>query len=575
MLSSLTIAAAVVIGNASPNDAVLPPKIGASVPGFALKDIHRRTRSLDQYKDKKAFVVVFVGTECPLANLYVPTLVELHKEYANRGVQFFAINSNVQDSFVEVSAHAQEREVPFPVLKDFDHVAADSFGAKRTPEAFLLDADRVIRYHGRIDDQYGIGYQRAEPTTTELKNAIEELLAGKPIGKPESEVSGCIIARARKPRLDRQITFTKDVSRIVQDRCQRCHRPGEIGPFSMLTYDDAKDWAETIREVVLEQRMPPWHPDPRFGKFSNDRRLTDRERDTLMAWVEQGCPKGDDKELPPPVKFPDGWSIGEPDAVFEMPDEFAVQATGVVPYKRFVVDPGFTEDKWMQAAEARPGNRAVVHHIIVYMQVPGKRIYEMDGTASIVSGWAPGDLPHVYPPGTGKKIPAGTKLIFEMHYTPNGTAQGDRSKIGIIFAKEPPRQIAETNILANMMVKIPPGVANLSGRLNYTFKDDARILGFMPHMHLRGLNARYELTYPDGRNETLLNVPDYDFNWQSVYRFVEPLRVPKGTKLAWIAAWDNSPDNPRNPDATKEVRWGEQTWDEMANGWLDVVWEGK
>jgi peroxiredoxin len=553
--------------------ATVTPTIGAIVPSFALKDVHRRTRSLDQFKDKKAFVVVFVGTECPLANLYMPTLVEMHNAYAEKGVQFIAINSNDQDKFVEVSAHAQDRDVPFPVLKDFDQNVADAFGAKRTPEAFLLDADRVIRYHGRIDDQYGIGYHRDAPTTTDLKNAIDELLAGKPVSKSGTDLSGCIIARAKKPRLKEEVTYARDISRIMQDRCQRCHRPGEVAPMSLLNYDDAKQWSETIHEVVLEQRMPPWHPDPRYGKFSNDRRLSQREMDTLLAWVEQGCPKGTDADQPAPKEFVQGWAIGQPDLVLEMPEEFAVPATGVVPYKRFAVDPGFKQDVWFQAAEARPGNRAIVHHILVYIQAPGQRTYQPDGTASILSGWAPGDLPYVYPSGTAKRIPAGSRFIFEMHYTPNGTAQSDRSRVGIIFAKEPPEQIAETNILANIPFKIPPGAPRHVGQLNYTFRDDARILGFMPHMHLRGLTAHYELTRPDGTRETLLSVPDYDFNWQSVYRFAEPIRVSKGSKLSWVGVWDNSPDNPRNPDPTREVRWGEQTWDEMMNGWMDLVWD--
>jgi len=574
-MANLLIAIAFVFADAGiREDVPTTTAIGTTVPSFALKDIHRRNVSVDQFKDKTALVVVFVGTECPLANLYMPTLVEMHTKYADRGVQFIAINSNAMDTFVEVSAHAQERDVPFPVLKDFDHSVADAFGAKRTPEAFLLDADRVIRYRGRIDDQYGIGYQRAEPTTRELPDAIDALLAGKPIAKPETEAPGCIIARVTKPRMNDAVTFAKDVSRVIQKRCQECHRPGEIGPMSLVGYDDAKQWAETIHEVVLEQRMPPWHPDPRFGKFSNERRLTPRERDLLLAWVEQGCPRGDDADLPPPREFVKGWSIGKPDVIFEMPDEFAVPATGVVSYKRFVVDPGFTEDKWVQAAETRPGNRAVVHHIIVYIKPPGReRLYDLDGTASTLVGWAPGDMPVQYRPGTAKKIPAGSKFIFEVHYTPNGTAQSDRSTVGITFAKEPPQNVTETNILANMLFRIPPGAARHTGRITYTFKDDARVLGFMPHMHLRGLAARYELTHPDGRTETLLSVPDYDFNWQSVYRFAEPLHVTKGSKLTWFATWDNSPGNPRNPDASKEIRWGEQTWDEMMNGWMDVVWD--
>lgn len=547
------------------------PSPGAKIAHFTLPDIHRRPRSLDKFTDKKAFVVVFVGTECPLANLYMPTLIGLHKEYAAKGVQFLAINANPQDCFVSVSAHAQERDVPFAVLKDFDQRVADLFGAKRTPEAFLLDAKHMIRYHGRIDDPYGVGYQREKPTRRDLKTALDELLADKPITTPTTEVSGCLSGRVKKPRVPGEVTYAKQVSRILQKRCQECHRPGEMGPFSLLTYDDAKGWADTIHEVVQEERMPPWHPDPRFGHFANDRRLSREEANTLLAWTEQGCPKGDAKDLPPPVQFVAGWKIGKPDAVFSMNEEFKVSATGVLPYKTFVVDPGFKEDRWIEAAEARPGNRAVTHQILVYILERGKQIYDQDGTAATLAGWAPGDMPALYAKGTAKRFPAGSKLLFEVHYTPNGTEQTDCSSVGVIFAKQPPDYIVETNILANLGLRVPPRVARRKEDFQYTFPNDVELLSFMPHMHLRGSSARYLAAYPDGRKETLLFVPDYDFNWQSVYRLAKPIPMPKGTKLTWIGEWDNSADNPRNPDPTKEIRWGLQTWDEMLNGWMEVV----
>ncbi len=328
-----------------------------------------------------------------------------------------------------------------------------------------------------------------------------------------------------------------------------------------------------IEEVLVEQRMPPWHADPRFGHFLNKREITNDERDTLLAWIRQDCPLGEKADLPPPATFPDEWSIGTPDKVYQMAEEFSVPATGVLEYQRFTIDPGFTEDVWIQAAETRPGNRAVVHHILIYYQSPEVPLFARDGATTTLVGWAPGDMPAIYEPGTAKRIPAGSKLIFEVHYTPNGTAQGDRSSVAVIFAKEPPKRPVEVNILANMLLRVPPGASNHRGRMTYTFKGDALLLSFMPHMHLRGTSAKYEATYPNGRTETLLSVPDYDFNWQTVYRFAEPLRIPKGTKLTWTGHWDNSPDNPRNPDATKEVTWGYQTWDEMQNGWMELVWE--
>ncbi len=575
MLPILTMLTAAALAVAAPGDAkVSPPEVGAVVPDFSLKDIHRRPRSFGDLRGAKALVVVFVDNECPVASLYVPTLVELHTEYSKKGVQFLAINSSPQDSFVSVSAQAQERDVPFPVLKDFDQHAADSFGASRTPEVFLLDADRVIRYRGRIDDQYGIGFRRDKPTRRDLKEAIDELLAGRPITRPRTDATGCLIERPRKSHGPGGVNYAKHVAPVIQRRCQECHRPGEIGPFSLLSYDDAKKRAARIREAVLEERMPPWHADPRFGKFANDRRLTEDERDTLLAWIDTGARKGDDKDLPPPLKFVQGWKIGEPDKVITMAKEFKVPATGVLDYQRFLVDPGFKEDVWVQSAECRPGNRKVVHHILVYILEPGRRDpYDRDGTAATLVGWAPGDMPAMYSPDMARRVPAGSKLLFEVHYTPNGTEQTDRSSVGIVFAKGPPAHSVEMNILANMLFKIPPGSSNQQGQMTFTFPADALVLSFMPHMHLRGVSARYVLNSPDGTTETLLSVPDYDFGWQSAYRFEKPLRIAKGSKLTWIGRWDNSEDNPRNPDPTKEVHWGLQTWDEMQNGWMEVVWQ--
>jgi peroxiredoxin len=575
VLQFVAILTSVAIGLPAPDGAkVSPPAVGAVVPDFSLKDIHRRPRSLDGFKDKKAFVVVFADTECPLANLYVPTQIALHKEFAVKGVQFLAINSSSQDSFVSVSAHAQEHDVPFPVLKDFDQAVADDFGARRTPEVFLLDANRAIRYHGRIDDQYGIGFRRDEPTRRDLKEALDELLSGRPITIPQTEASGCLIERARKPSDAGQVTYSKHVAPVIQARCQECHRPGEIGPFSLLTFEDAKKRTARIREAVLEQRMPPWHADPRYGKFSNDRRLTDDQRETLLAWIDAGAPRGDDKDLPPPMQFVNGWKIGEPDRIFTMAREFKVPATGVLDYQRFLVDPGFKEDAWVQSAECRPGNRKVVHHILVYILAPGRRDpYDFDGTAATLVGWAPGDMPAMYSPDMARRIPAGSKLLFEVHYTPDGTEQTDRSSVGVRFAKGPPANSVEMNILANMIFHIPPRTSDYRGQMTFTFPVDALVLSFMPHMHLRGVSGRYELTRPDGSSEILLSVPDYDFSWQSAYRFEKPLQVSKGSKLTWTGRWDNSEDNPRNPDPSKSVHWGLQTWDEMQNGWMELVWK--
>ena len=553
-------------------------KAPRQVAPFALKDAAEKEWSFAEQRDKKAIVVLFLGTECPVNNAYMPRLAELHKTYAPRGVAFVALNSNSQDTPVRIAAHAKEHGIPFPVLKDTANVVADQFGARRTPEAFVLDPAGRVLYQGRIDDQFGIGYKRAAPTRHDLALALDEILASKPVSQPLTSVAGCPIARTIKPKADGTITFTKHVAPILQKNCQECHRPGQVGPMALLSYEDALNWAETIREVVDERRMPPWYADPKHGSFSNDRSLSKEDRETLLSWIKQDCPKGDPRDLPPPREFPKGWTIGEPDAVFSMPKEFNVPARGGkngIRYQYFPVDTNFTEDRWVQAAEARPGNRAVVHHILVYILRPGegRRQNRTDGIGdALLVAFAPGDLPAVFSPGTAKKIPKGAQLLFQMHYTPNGVEQTDRSSVGLIFAKQPPRYEVRTRAIAQRLLTIPANEGNYEARSVTTFTEDARLVSLMPHMHLRGKDFEYRVVWPDGKADTLLRVPRYDFSWQSNYRLTKPLDLPAGTRIECTAHFDNSADNPNNPDPSKQVRWGEQTWEEMMIGFVDYVY---
>jgi hypothetical protein len=341
-----------------------------------------------------------------------------------------------------------------------------------------------------------------------------------------------------------------------------------------MTYDDAVRHARMIKEVVTQRRMPPWHADSRYGRFANDRRLSEAEIETLAAWVDAGKPKGDDVDLPPPRAFVSGWRHGQPDMIFTMPEEFEVPAEGSLPYQKWTIDPGFTEDKWVRIAECLPGAPAVVHHLVVYILPPGKKEpYSADGNISILAGWAPGDLGTVCPPDTALRLPKGCKLEFELHYTPNGTKVKDRSSVGIHFAKQPPKYEYFTNSFANESIVVPPHDPHFRAEQIWRLRGDARILSMVPHMHWRGKSYRYEVIYPDGRRETILNVPRWDFNWQNVYQLQEPLRLPKGAKLHAIAHWDNSANNPYNPDPTATVKFGLQTWEEMMVGWVAYVWE--
>jgi peroxiredoxin len=551
-----------------------PANLGAKVTDFTLTEPRdQKPVALADYKDRKAVVVVFVGTECPINTAYLPRLSALQQQYGPRGVQFLAINSNEQDTPERVAAHARKHALPFPVLKDDGHKIADLFGAQRTPEVFLLDAARSIQYRGRIDDQYGVGYQKPNPTTTELVTALDELLAGKPVTQSVTSVSGCVIARAVKPKTDGSVTYARDVSRILQRNCQECHREGQIGPMALLSYEDAANWSETIREVVEQQRMPPWHADPRYSKFSNDRRMASEDREALLRWIAQGCPKGDDKDLPPPRQFDaSSWRIGKPDVVLSMAEEFDVPAQAPkygVPYKYFDVQTNFKEDRWVARAEAKAEAGAVVHHIVVFIVPPGKEFTRDDPRAAVLCGTAPGDMPLIAPDGAAKRVPAGSKLVLQMHYTPNGTAQKDRSSVGLVFAKMPPEREILTVPILNPRFEIPPGDDNYQVESRYTFREDSHILSFMPHMHVRGKDFLIEVTYPDGKTETVLSVPHFDFGWQSAYRLVTPLAAPKGTKVHCIAHFDNSTKNLNNPDPKQTVYWGDQTWEEMMIGWMD------
>lgn len=540
----------------------------------SLRDLRGNSRSLHSFKAHKAILLAFLGTECPISNLYVPSLVELEKKYRTKDVQVLAVYPNQSEDLEQIAAHASDRDVPFAVLKDPAHKLADAVGISRVPSFVLLDADFGVCYRGRFDDRYGVAARRAKATRADLTEAIDELLAGKKVSVAETEADGCLVDKGSAPPVKTGVTFAKDVSRILQSRCQTCHRPGQTAPFSLIDYADGVKHGRMIKEVTSQRRMPPWHADPRFGHFRNDKRLTKSEIETLAAWVDGGMPRGDDKDLPKPVDFSDAWLHGKPDLVLSMPEEFEVPADGVLPYKHWEMDPGFTEDKWVRIAEGRPSVPSVVHHLVLYILKPGEREpFSQDGNLSILVGWAPGDLGTVCPPDTALRIPKGSKLRFEMHYTPNGMKAKDRSSVGLTFAAKPPRFELFTNSFANESIVVPAHDPHFRAEAMWKLLADARIISFVPHMHWRGKDYRYEVIYPDGRREPLLSVPRYDFNWQNVYQFKEPLKLPKGAKLHAVAHWDNSVNNPYNPAPEKTVKFGLQTWDEMMVGWVAYVWE--
>jgi peroxiredoxin len=559
-------------GSTAAQDAASPSEsaIGRQIADFSLRDFRGKAHSLADFKQSKLVVVTFLGCDCPLARLYAPQLAKLAGKFGSRDVSFLGIDSNSQDTLTELADFGRLHDLQFPLLKDPGNRVADLFGAARTPEVFVLDEHRMVRYRGRIDDQFTVGRRRPQPTRTDLVAALEELLAGQPVSVAETEAAGCLIGRVphREPRGD--VTYSNQIARLLQNRCVECHREGEIAPFALTSYEEVAGWAPTMREVVHDGRMPPWFANPEHGTFSNDARLTADEKRLLDEWIDNGCPTGDPADLPEARQFTVGWRIPPPDQVIAIRDEpVDVPEEGVVAYRYYTVDPGFTEDKWIKAAECRPDNRRVVHHIVAIFLPPGQPVRGMRGA---MVGFAPGMPPTQFPEGVAMLVPAGSKVIFQMHYTPDGSPEKDRSSLGLVFAD--PSEVKQRiggGMAANRSFQIPPGADNYEVTSRHLFDKDVRLLTLTPHMHLRGKSFRYEAEYPDGAREVLLDIPHYDFNWQLRYHLAEPKLLPKGTQLHCTAHFDNSTDNLANPDPTKTVRWGDQTWEEMMIGYFSTL----
>ena len=417
-----------------------------------------------------------------------------------------------------------------------------------------------------------------------------------------------------------EITYARHVAPLLQKHCQDCHRPSQIAPMSLLTYEETRPWAESIRENVVVGIMPPWHADPRYGSFANDRRLTKEEIDTIVAWVDAGAPRGDLSDLPPPREFAEGWAIGKPDLVLTMQEEYELGAEGPDQYIYFAIPTNFTEDRYIEAVEVQPGNRSIVHHVLAYVQPGGTGVLSrantdryneglgvpmffgeghairvlpdapvhddacalpdggsalsMDMTSGrrrLLTGFAPGARGDLWTEGLGKLVPAGSEILFQVHYNRTGKVERDRSSIGFVFAKEPPQKVVEAYWVSNYYFRIPPGAADHEVTGCYTFDKDVEILSYFPHMHFRGKDMMIRAIYPSGETEILFNVPGYDFSWQTTYLLNERKWIPGGTKILVTAHFDNSKGNSFNPDPAKTVRWGDPTYDEMMIGGIDYV----
>jgi mono/diheme cytochrome c family protein len=543
-------------------------KVGGTVKMPPFKDIRYLRRTLDDLPGAKAYALVFLNTSCPLAKRYLPRLVKLAAEFRGRGVQFLGVNACPNDSIRAMAAQAVEFEVDFPFVKDFDARCASALGVKFTPEVALLDAAGKLRYRGRIDDQYRLGGGLPAATRHDLKDAIVAVLAGKEPAVPETPVDGCAITPAEPPAAKGDVTFADHVAPILHKHCAECHRPGTAAPFSLITYEQVTGKANTVAEVVREERMPPWYAAPGHTEFTNRRGLTAKERETVLLWATTGKKKGDEAKLPPPPKpVEDGWRIGQPDLVVKAP-EHQLPADGVVDYKYVVLPHLFLSDTWVQGVQILPDNPRVLHHCnMAYVKVGEK--WKME---NFITGTVPGGEPMTLENGVGFRIPAGSVLLLQIHYVTTGKPEKCRISVGFKYASGRIDKHLRFHLLADNKFAIPPGAPAHRVAASRELTHDAVGVGLFTHMHVRGRDMTFKAHYPDGKSETLLVVPNYNFDWQMAYRWaMGSKKLPKGTRLEAVAHYDNSPFNPFNPDPKATVRDGQQTFHEMMNGFVFFV----
>jgi peroxiredoxin len=557
---------------------------------FTLNDAAGATHNLRDLKGHKAVVVVFLSFECPVSNSYGPALADLHAKYGSRGVAFLGIDSSDDLTGDQVSKQAVERKLPFPVYADPGQKAADALDAKVVPEAIVLDGEFVVRYRGRIDDGWSARLKKNTSVTHhDLRDALDQVLAGKPVAEPATKAVGCPIPRGATPAATAKVTYYHDVLPILQERCQQCHRPGEVGPFSLMTYKQAMNWASDIKDYTQSRKMPPWKP-VAGPAFHNERKLTDTELATLAAWADGGTPEGDAKDAPAPKKFVDGWQLGQPDLVLTMSDEMSVGATGDDLFRCFVLPTNLPEDKYVVALEVRPGNPKVVHHTLNFIDRSGQgRKLEQDeqkrnksakeqdsgpgysvgmGVGFLpqgnLAGWAPGQLARTLPEGTGYPLPKGADVVVQVHYHRTGRVEKDKTSLGLYFAKKPVDRPYKGMVIPGRFFMIPAGDPHFKVSGGIEVRQDCRLYSVMPHMHKLGREVTVKVTPPGGPAFDLIAIKDWDYNWQETYILKEPIDLKAGTVLHVDAFYDNTANNLENPSGGKSpVFFGEQTTNEM------------
>ena len=550
--------------------------VGRMVADVALKTFQGEEVKLSRAAGKNGLVIALFSASCPISGKLAPETVRLEKKLKEQGVGMLLVNAPPGQKAEEVAQFIADHKLVSPVVSDADGKLVQQLAATTTTEVFLLDAARTLVYRGALNDQYGLGYAKDQPQHHYLRAAVAAMLRGEPLELVATCAPGCALdLPSSKTIASTPVTYHRDIARIMHSNCVECHHQGGVGPFALDSYEAVIEHAGMIRKQVERGAMPPWFAAPLEGlthsPWSNDRSLSERDRTDLLAWLGSARAKGDVADGPKPRVFSGEWSIGKPDAVLTASKTISVKAEGTMPYQHVTVTTDFPEDRWVRGYEILPTAREVVHHVIVSVFEKGSKV-SLGGEEGAQGYWAayvPGNSKQVYPEGFARKLSAGATLSFQIHYTPNGKAVEDTMRIGLLFAKTPPKYVIHTTGLPNARINIPPGAANHVEVAQRKLPTDTNVMAWMAHMHVRGKAFKFEVTLPDGKTETLLDLPKYDFNWQLRYDYAMPHFLPRGSTLKITAVYDNSSGNPANPDPTKTVRWGQQTFDEMMIGYME------
>ena len=550
------------------------------VPNFGLHDQNGDFHTLYYHSNAKAVVLYVQQNSCPINRNAVVDLKAVRRQFKNKGIEFFMINSSVQDDRDALKKEAEEFDMDFPILKDEAQLVAEALQLHRTNEAIVLDpATWSVVYRGPINDRIGYESKRDEADQHYLADALEAQLKDEILAENYIKGKGCLIKRLNDDDADfASISYEKDVAPILVEKCMKCHVEGGIAPWQMKNYEAVFGWSTMMREVLRTKRMPPWHADPHYGLWKDDLSLTTKELQTLVHWIDAGAKKSAE-EKDPLAEYHKGipqWDMGEPDLKIVLNKE-EIPANGVIDYRYQEFEVGLDKDIWATGFQVLPDNREVLHHVLVSVIYPDGFIEPIDRRSpwldGLLAAWAPGGITEVFPANTGRAIPKGSKLHFQLHYTTNGKAQSDQSTVGIYYTdKKPDNEYLMVGAF-NTNLQIPPNEENYENKAKQLFEHDATLYALFPHMHFRGKAMKFTALYPDGTKEVLLNVPNYNFNWQRGYIFDTPKKVPARTVLYVDAVFDNSEKNTFNPAPEKTVYWGDFSFDEMLIGYISFEYD--